>query len=72
LALAEEDEGKYMTILWLSALLAVLLPAVLLWRVLGHGVCLSALCLLQTAEERLDAYFEKPVNCCDTRLQKLC
>jgi hypothetical protein len=48
-----------MTLLWLACSLVLIPSVVLYWPQAEYGVCLSALCLLQSIEERLDAYYDK-------------
>jgi cytochrome c-type biogenesis protein CcmH/NrfF len=62
-----------MILLWLIPFLVVPLMVVVVWRRLEQGLCVSALCLLQSIEERFDAYFDKPAALRNsTRLQRLC
>jgi cytochrome c-type biogenesis protein CcmH/NrfF len=62
-----------MILLWLIPFLVVLLSSIVLWRRLEQGFCVSALCLLQSIEERFDEYFDKPAALrYNTRLQRLC
>jgi hypothetical protein len=46
-------------LLWLSLLLAAFFLLVLVWRRVEYGFCVAALCLLQSMEEKIDAYSDK-------------
>jgi hypothetical protein len=62
-----------MLFLWLIAAAFALFVLIQTWRKIEHGLCVSALCLLQSFEERFDAYSEKgSAPRYSPRLQKLC
>jgi hypothetical protein len=46
-------------ILWLGFLLPVIFLLVLGWRRVEYAFCVAALCLLQSMEEKIDAYSDK-------------
>jgi hypothetical protein len=48
-----------MILLWLACSAVIILAAIRYWPQAEYGVCRSALCLLQSIEERLDAYSDK-------------
>lgn len=48
-----------MIFVWIVPPLVVFVLLVSLWRRLEHGLCVSALCLLQSLEEYFDAYGDK-------------
>jgi hypothetical protein len=45
--------------LWLSFLLPVIFLLALGWRRVEYAFCMAALCLLQSLEEKIDAYSDK-------------
>ena len=58
LQLAEDQMGLAM-LLWLCFLLPVLFLLIFGWRRVEYGFCVAALCLLQSMEEKIDAYSDK-------------
>jgi hypothetical protein len=58
LCLAEDQMGLAM-LLWLCFLLPVFFLLIFGWRRVEYGFCVAALCLLQSMEEKIDAYSDK-------------